>query len=124
MKKEMLSKVMKKAWEIKKEDRRNIFSVCLKMAWAIIKNGAEDVKEKFEGFAKLTGEVFANCKYVGEGNAFSFSKWEKYGKKRIYMNDHKGKGCGYIDVNNNSMSYMGYAIYKEAMEVFMNLYEF
>ena len=33
-----LSKIMKRAWEIKKEDSRNIFSLCLKMAWEEAKN--------------------------------------------------------------------------------------
>ena len=28
-----LRKIMKRAWEIKKENSRNIFSLCLKMAW-------------------------------------------------------------------------------------------
>lgn len=36
--KETLRKVMKRAWEIKKENVKNIFSICLKMAWAEIKN--------------------------------------------------------------------------------------
>ena len=34
MKKDILKKVMKRAWEIKKQDNRNVFSLCLKMAWA------------------------------------------------------------------------------------------
>ncbi len=29
--------IMKKAWEIKKENEKNIFALCLKMAWAIAK---------------------------------------------------------------------------------------
>ena len=33
-----LRKIMKRAWEIKKEDNRNIFSLCLKMAWEEAKN--------------------------------------------------------------------------------------
>ncbi|MBU9724506.1 hypothetical protein [Diplocloster modestus] len=33
MKKYDLRKIMKRAWEIKKEDSRNIFALCLKMAW-------------------------------------------------------------------------------------------
>ena len=33
MKKYNLSAIMKRAWEIKKENERNIFSLCLKMAW-------------------------------------------------------------------------------------------
>lgn len=33
-----LSMIMKKAWEIKKENVKNIFSECLKIAWAEAKN--------------------------------------------------------------------------------------
>lgn len=33
MKNYNLSEIMKRAWEIKKEDERNIFGECLKMAW-------------------------------------------------------------------------------------------
>ncbi|MGN0464884.1 MAG: hypothetical protein ACI4F9_00875 [Lachnospiraceae bacterium] len=33
MKKYNLSKIMKRAWRIKKEDNRNVFALCLKMAW-------------------------------------------------------------------------------------------
>ena len=39
--KETLKKVMKRAWEIKREDSRNIFAECLKMAWAEIKKVAK-----------------------------------------------------------------------------------
>lgn len=28
-----LSKIMKRAWKIKKEDKQNIFGICLEMAW-------------------------------------------------------------------------------------------
>jgi len=34
--------IMKKAWEIKKENANNIFGLCLKMAWAIAKKAAEE----------------------------------------------------------------------------------
>lgn len=33
--------IMKKAWEIKKENEKNIFGLCLKMAWAIAKKETE-----------------------------------------------------------------------------------
>lgn len=33
-KKEELRKIMIRAWEIKREDKKNVFSLCLKMAWA------------------------------------------------------------------------------------------
>lgn len=44
--------IMKKAWEIKKENKKNIFSLCLKMAWAIAKKEAET-----EELPELQGSV-------------------------------------------------------------------
>jgi len=43
----LLSKIMKKAWEIKRQDKRNVFSECLKMAWAFYKKTRLTVKEWF-----------------------------------------------------------------------------
>lgn len=36
-----LKKIMKRAWEIKKENEKNIFSLCLKIAWAEAKEEQE-----------------------------------------------------------------------------------
>ena len=41
--KETLRKVMKRAWEIKRENARNIFGLCLKMAWAEIRETATTI---------------------------------------------------------------------------------
>lgn len=43
--------IMKRAWEIKKEDNRNLFSICLKMAWEEAKgmkkeNGKESIAKE------------------------------------------------------------------------------
>ena len=70
MKKYNLSKIMKRAWEIKKEDNKNIFAICLKMAW----------EEAKKGVKKMTVE-----EYLVEKKGLKV--WEKYGKKRIYIND-------------------------------------
>lgn len=48
--KETLKKVMKRAWEIKKEDKRNIFAICLKMAWAEVKAAPVQKKKSFNDF--------------------------------------------------------------------------
>lgn len=45
MKKINLSAIMKRAWEIKKEDSRNIFGLCLKMAWAEAKGEEMGIEE-------------------------------------------------------------------------------
>lgn len=47
MKKFNLHTIMKRAWEIKRQDGRNIFSFCLKMAW-------EEAKEE-QKLPKLVG---------------------------------------------------------------------
>lgn len=41
MKKYNLHKIMKRAWQIKRQDGKNIFSICLKMAWAEAKEEQE-----------------------------------------------------------------------------------
>lgn len=47
MEKFNLHRIMKRAWEIKRQDKRNIFSFCLKMAW-------EEAKEE-TSLPKLIG---------------------------------------------------------------------
>ncbi len=44
MKKINLSKIMKRAWKIKKENDKNVFSLCLKMAWEEYKNNEIIIK--------------------------------------------------------------------------------
>lgn len=41
MKKYDLHRIMRRAWQIKKENERNIFSLCLKIAWAEAKEEQE-----------------------------------------------------------------------------------
>lgn len=127
MKKYNLSKVMKRAWEIKKQDEMNLFNLCLVMAWEEEKNS----QMLFSGLQKVA--IVKNgiiCEYVGteydsECNYLTFNLWEKNGKKRIYMNDYKGRGCGYIDMNNRNeiVKPAGYVYAKETAEWFLNNYK-
>jgi len=55
--KNLKSEVMKKAWEIKKENMLNIFSECLKMAWELLKKSTEKTEEKIY---KITNEITKN----------------------------------------------------------------
>ena len=61
--------IFKRAWQIKREDSRNIFSLCLKMAWAEAKAmKVESREEKIERLSK------------------KYSRWTKAGYDRIYFN--------------------------------------
>jgi len=53
MKKTNLSRIMRKAWEIKKKDSSNIFSECLKMAWA-----CEKVDRMVEGLNEMANKDY------------------------------------------------------------------
>lgn len=70
MKKYDLSKIMKRAWEIKNEDSENLFGECLRMAWG----EAKKTKDK-ESFIDLLISAGA-------------SRWQKYGYDRLYV-----RGC-------------------------------
>lgn len=85
--------IMKRAWEIYRTltgDHIAKLSEALRQAWAEIKCAA---KIKFEGFAKTAkrDDDDEACAYL------YFKAWEKYGKKRIYINDYKCRTLGYIE---------------------------
>jgi len=106
MKKYNLSKIMNRAWEIKKEEdrlklnrKRNLypatsrlednekalFSICLKMAWAESRKASEIEKElkvtADQAAAIVEKETELGRKYNG---AVRWSIWNGYGKCRAY----------------------------------------
>jgi hypothetical protein len=61
--------IFKRAWEIKRENAANIFSLCLKMAWAEAKAmKTESREQKIERLSQ------------------KYSRWTKAGYDRIYFN--------------------------------------
>jgi hypothetical protein len=67
--------IFKRAWEIKRQNNANIFSLCLKMAWAEAKQmkvvKAESREEKIERLSQ------------------KYNRWTKGGYDRIYFNAKK-----------------------------------
>ena len=87
-----LSKIMKRAWEIKREDSKNIFGICLEMAW-------EEAKKAASKKVAVIKDWFLNKKFGSEASHFSNSiEIEKESEKAVF-----GKvGCSY----GTSVSYM------------------
>lgn len=85
MKKYDLSKIMKRAWEIKKENKKNIFSICLQLAWEEAKKAVVKFKNGME--LVVDGRVYMTLR-----------RWTKGNHDRVYINDGTRKGCGYIDL--------------------------
>ena len=89
-----MTNVMKRAWEIYRTlvgDHVAKLSMALRQAWAEVKAAA--AKQAFTGFAKVAKkeETYDESCYL------TFKGWEKYGKKRIYINDYKRRTLGYIE---------------------------
>lgn len=91
MRKYNMSNIMKRAWAIVKTAGDTI-SNALKEAWAKAKSAVEKVA--FKGYAKVAK---MENPYDEDCCFFTFKKWEKYGKSRIYINDYKGRTIGYIE---------------------------
>lgn len=108
MKKFNLSKIMKDAWNMFKKNFGS-FADCLRKAWAIAKGAA---KKQFDGFANIDG--------------FEFNLWEKYGKRRIYINNYTGcnknNRGGYIDLDNDNRINASGCVKFAAMD-FLKAYE-
>lgn len=91
-----LSEIMKAAWKMVKNSSEKLpmkIGQALKIAWANAKEKrAMETREKFEDYAEMNG--------------FTFSRWEKYGKHRIYINNctgrNKSNNGGFIDLDRNN----------------------
>lgn len=89
-----MKNVMTRAWEIYRTltgDRIAKLSAALRQAWKEVK---EMAKQAFTGFAKVARREET---YDQECFYLYFNAWEKYGKKRIYINDYKRRTLGYIE---------------------------
>lgn len=74
-----MSAIMKRAWEIKREDSEYVFAACLKLAWAEAK-----VVERIADFEKM-----------------GFNRWTKGNFDRLYINaDRLGLDCDYYKSGN------------------------
>lgn len=81
-----LKSIMRKAWEIKKEDSQNLFSLCLKMAWAEEKNGKEDEKVKRTIIVKTNSTFFeSDLKKAAEADDVLSKCIKEIIKKHIFQ---------------------------------------
>lgn len=80
---------MKRAWGLVKKSGFSI-SEALRKAW----REAKTLKKKFDGSAKILKDGYSG---ESDSNFLNFNLWQKYGKKRIYINDYKGRTIGYLE---------------------------
>ena len=104
MKKYDLSKIMKRAWELVKKAGMTISSG-LRKAWEEAKKMKKSKLD--EMYDNLNSMIFNSSISSKNRQEVSVNIWEKYGKKRAYLNinEYKTNGvckksykCGYVDM--------------------------
>lgn len=84
--------------------------------------------KRYTGWAKVpkleNGKTNRNIgtEYDSESNYYMFKLWVKADKKRIYINDYKGRGCGYIDLIQDEIITDNKYV-EETAEYFLSNYE-
>ena len=100
--------IMKKAWEIKKENEKNIFGLCLKMAWAIAKKEAE---------AKELPELQGSVKQIAWANSIRENIIEKFNAEIKKFEENYDDSPQYFKFSVVSrLRHLGAGSYVRAME--------
>lgn len=104
MKKYNKSEIFTRAWELVKKLGYTI-SKALKNAWAEAKRKAEKLafEESLKTIEKVefTGYAEVECKEAWA--LYTFKRWTKYGKDRIYINYRNKRSVGYIDMKTGEL---------------------
>lgn len=99
-----LSKIMKRAWEMKRMYRQLSFSQCLKRAWS-------EAKAEYQN--SLAPAVFENGMEITiDGFTRTLSRWTKDGHDRVYINGGSKKGDGYVDLRSRKSFLRGNLAYQ------------
>lgn len=109
MRKYDLSKIMKKAWEIRKSyhSKSLTFGECLARAWHYA---------KIEYQNSLVPTVFTDGMEITiDGYTRTLSRWKKFDHDRVYINGGSRKGDGYVDLKKRDYSLRGGLTYQIKM---------
>lgn len=104
MKKYNKSEIFKRVWEFVKKLGYTI-SKALKDAWTEAKRKAEEIafNESLKTIEKVdfTGYAEIQCKEAWA--TYTFKRWTKYSKDRIYINYRNKRSVGYIDMKTGEL---------------------
>lgn len=103
MKKYNLSKIMKRAWELKRCNSYYSFSKCLSLSWSEAKRELRAAEESAAAEAQK-GATFKQGMEITVGySTYTLRRWQSYGKDRIYINVNAHKNIGYLDVRTGNI---------------------
>lgn len=104
MKKYNLSKIMSRAWHIfhRMKSCGYSFSKCLHNAWTEAKQEAEKAEQEAVADAQKCISFRDGMEITVGYTTYILSRWQNYGKDRIYIN-HSTRNIGYLDVKNGNI---------------------
>lgn len=109
MKKYNLSKIMKRAWKMKKSYSCKAlnFAQCLKRAW-------DEAKTEYQN--SLVPDKFTDGMTITvDGMTRTLSRWTKGGYDRVYINGGSRRGDGFVDLKSKRMFLRGELTYQIKM---------
>lgn len=103
MKKYNLSKIMKRAWELKRCNSYYSFGKCLHISWIEAKQevlkAEQDAAAEAQKFAAFKNGMEITVGY----STYTLNRWQNYGKDRIYINVNAHQNIGYLDVKTGNI---------------------
>lgn len=130
-----MKRIMTRAWEIARKGQRKFggkvkdyFAIALKMAWEEAKDGITvdgfDAIPYMESLEEVANRIVIESKkrfgsvqfaWGDEDWSVSANVWEKYKKRRIYVNGSNGENLGHFEFDQNGFfkSYKGLNTFDE-----------
>lgn len=104
-----LSKIMKRAWELKRKNGSGRFSSvytigkCLKMAWTEAKQARAKAEREAATESQKGGNFHQGMEITVGYTTYTLNRWQIYGKDRIYINVNTHQNIGYLDVKSGNI---------------------
>lgn len=98
MKKYNLSKIMKRAWVLKRCNSYYSFGKCLHIAWVEAKQARAKAEQEAAAESQKAAAFRQGMEITVGYSTFTLRRWQSYGKDRVYINVNATRNIGYLDV--------------------------
>lgn len=102
MKKYNLSKIMSRAWQLKRCNSYYTFGKCLHNAWTEAKQEVMKAEQQAAAEAQKSAAFKQGMEITVGYTTYTLNRWQSYGKDRIYIN-YGTRNIGYLDVKSGNI---------------------
>lgn len=109
------SKIMSRAWQLKRCNSYYTFGKCLHIAWNEAKRAICEAEQQANVEAQK-GQIYRKGMEITVNyNTYSLNRWTNYGKDRIYVN-RGANSIGYLDVSTGRITTTARKLSSEAQK--------